>query len=171
MLLTGACPPCKRYGLGSNPSGLHQLRSGTMGGMGYRDPEKQRAYMRRWLRKRRATWIKANGPCRRCGSSQRLEVDHVDPAIKVAHNVWGWSEKRRAAELKKCQVLCYYCHLQKTHKQRFGSGAKHGTHARYTSKRFRCRCSRCKAAHRLANARWRKLTGRTQAFYNHLAAL
>jgi hypothetical protein len=43
-----------------------------------------------------------------------LELDHVDPALKVSHRVWSWARERREAELAKCQVLCHDCHVAKT---------------------------------------------------------
>ena len=55
--------------------------------------EAQRVYAREWVRKRRQAWLAANGPCRairhrrrrctrsetcrQCGSTDRLEVDHI----------------------------------------------------------------------------------------------
>jgi hypothetical protein len=47
--------------------------------MPYADLKKQRAYQREWKARRRATWIKENGPCAECGSTKRLEVHHTDP--------------------------------------------------------------------------------------------
>lgn len=58
-----------------------------------------------------------NGPCRQCGSTEDLELDHIDPTTKISHAVWSWSEQRRAEELKKCQVLCHNYHETKTLKQ------------------------------------------------------
>ena len=109
--------------------------------------EQKREYQRRWLRKRRETWIQANGPCRYCGSLENLEVDHIDPATKIAHNVWSWSEARRAIELKKCQVLCATCHQVKTaHENSIRqlqsvSDLKHGASHAYN--RRGCRCEAC----------------------------
>ena len=76
--------------------------------------EYNREYHRRVKVERRAAWFAANGPCQQCGSWENLEVDHVDPTIKVSQNVWTWGEERRAAELAKCQVLCHGCHRTKT---------------------------------------------------------
>lgn len=73
-----------------------------------------RGFQREWVRKQRQEWLLANGPCRQCGSSLRLEVDHVDPTQKVSHKVWSWSKERRSEELSKCQILCHSCHRQKT---------------------------------------------------------
>lgn len=43
-----------------------------------------------------------------------LQLDHIDAAQKVTHNIWAWSEVKRDLELKKCQVLCRSCHRKKT---------------------------------------------------------
>jgi hypothetical protein len=69
------------------------------------------------MKRIRAEWIAANGPCRQCGSKERLEIDHKNPDDKVSHAVWSWRKEKREAELAKCQVLCYKCHKRKTAKQ------------------------------------------------------
>lgn len=122
--------------------------------MGYVDREKQRAYQRAWLAARKAAWIAEHGPCARCGSAKKLEVDHIDPSTKVSHSVWSWSKERREAELAKCQVLCGKCHKAKS---RAAREPTHGTHSRYAHRR--CRCAKCKKAHRITNARYRKKKG------------
>jgi hypothetical protein len=76
----------------------------------YRDPDRQRAFQRAWIKRRREEWIAANGPCIDCGSTERLEVDHESAASKVSHRIWSWSESRRLAELAKCVVRCRPCH-------------------------------------------------------------
>lgn len=76
--------------------------------------EAQREYQRNWMRKRRQTWLDANGPCVDCGSDVNLEVDHVDRSTKVDHKVWSWSQARRDVELAKCLVRCARCHEAKT---------------------------------------------------------
>src|SRR6476620_8738222 len=77
-----------------------------------------RKFQRAWVRRRRAAWIAANGPCAQCGSTDRLEVDHRNPAEKEipTRALWGMSPRnpKRIAELAKCQVLCHDCHKQKT---------------------------------------------------------
>lgn len=77
------------------------------------DPELMREYKREWTAKRRAAWFR-DKQCVRCGSVEKLELDHVDPALKVSHSIWSWSEVKRDAEILKCQVLCKACHLSKT---------------------------------------------------------
>ncbi len=79
-----------------------------------KDRVKRREYARRWKQAVRDKWLAENGPCRRCGGTEALEVDHIDPRQKLEHRIWTWSAKRRAAELAKCQVLCWVCHRQKS---------------------------------------------------------
>ncbi len=76
-----------------------------------------RKYQLAWMKKHRQEWFDINGPCVKCGSRKRLELDHVDPKTKESHKIWSWSEERRNKELKKCQVLCYDCHKKKTAKE------------------------------------------------------
>jgi hypothetical protein len=67
----------------------------------------------RWHRRRNA-WFTENGPCQGCGTWEDLELDHIDRALKEAHNIWNWSDVRREIELAKCQVLCRPCHIEKS---------------------------------------------------------
>ena len=85
--------------------------------MPIRDPEERRAYNREWMRKRRADWF-AGKVCAECGGTDRLELDHADPAIKVTHAVWSWSAERRETELVKCRPMCHECHLRKSATER-----------------------------------------------------
>lgn len=76
-----------------------------------------RNYQREWMRRRRAEFF-ADKACAACGINESLELDHVDPDMKVSHKIWSWSEERRAAEIAKCQVLCTECHKMKTFSER-----------------------------------------------------
>jgi hypothetical protein len=79
--------------------------------------EEQRRYQREWIARRRREWFDENGPCVDCGSQENLELDHVDPTIKVDHKVWSWTKIRREIELAKCMVRCESCHLKRTIQQ------------------------------------------------------
>lgn len=120
--------------------------------MPYKDPAIQRAFQNKFLKERRDLWLASNGPCS-CGSRIDLQVDHVDPSKKVDHKVWSWSEKRRAEELSKCQVLCKKCHRKKTNKDN-NYGQIHGTYNSY--KRYCCRCAPCKKASAEDRRRWKR---------------
>lgn len=117
--------------------------------------EEQRAYQRQWIAKRRLDWIEENGPCVSCGSSSRLEVDHIDPSTKSmpVRDIWSRREEVRNAELSKCQVLCYECHKKKTAKDlsdHFTIARECGTRQKYAQG---CRCEPCTEALR---AHWRE---------------
>ena len=124
------------------------------------NPEKIRAQGRRaqrvYMERRRTAWIEANGPCRYCGSSEDLEVDHVDPATKVSSKFWHWSAERRSMELAKCQVLCRVCHAKKTAQEwrtLRTNPIPHGTDSGYSLHRYRGElpaCAACVAAHSIA---------------------
>lgn len=92
--------------------------------MPYAELKRQREYQRNWMAKRRADWFAENGPCVDCGALDDLEADHRDPALKISHRIWSWSDSRRAAELAKCVVRCAPCHLAKTKGE--GSGVIQG---------------------------------------------
>lgn len=83
--------------------------------MGYTG-EKKRAYQLQWMQNRRQSWIDENGPCVDCGSTENLEVDHVDAKTKQYNPARIWSRRKeiRDAELSKCVVRCYSCHKAKT---------------------------------------------------------
>ena len=85
--------------------------------MPHKDPEVrkayQKAYQRQWIAQRRADFF-ADKICVRCGSSEGLELDHIDPSTKISNNIWSWSQVRREAEIAKCQILCADCHTEKT---------------------------------------------------------
>ena len=121
--------------------------------MPYANPDAQRAYQLAWITRRRDEWIAENGPCQRCGSTEDLEVDHVDPATKSMNPtaIWGKSKLVRMRELAKCQVLCKRCHGEKTAAQ-FRIEHEHGTEGRYGKG---CRCDGCRAAHTARGADYR----------------
>lgn len=85
--------------------------------MPYADPVKNSESKRLWRLRQRAAWF-ADKVCAHCGSREELELDHIDPALKVSHKIFGWAPARRDAELAKCQPLCHRCHKVKTKAQR-----------------------------------------------------
>lgn len=119
--------------------------------MPYKDPERMKEYQKEWMRARRATYL-AGKACVKCGATERLEIDHINPAEKESHHIWSWAEERRSVELAKCQILCNACHKLKTREdQRVFH--EHGTYGRY--KTDRCRCDACRAANASATRRRR----------------
>jgi 5-methylcytosine-specific restriction endonuclease McrA len=116
--------------------------------------ERMRKYQREWRQARWQAWVDENGPCAQCGSDEGVQVDHMDPDKKVSHRIWSWREERRLEELAKCQVLCRPCHNEKTSRER--GAPEHGTNARYTSKKYYCRCQPCKSAHNAVNKKYQR---------------
>lgn len=56
------------------------------------------------------------GKCIKCGSTEKLEFDHIDPSRK-SFNVSRWLHSSYDSfylELDKCQILCNKCHKEKT---------------------------------------------------------
>ena len=56
------------------------------------------------------------GKCARCGTTDKLDIDHIDPETKsfTFGNNWGAPLSVLNEELKKCQLLCRPCHIEKT---------------------------------------------------------
>lgn len=111
----------------------------------------QREYQRKWVAERRAKAM-AGASCVRCGSTDSLELDHIDPKTKVDHKIWSWSQQRREAEIAKCQWLCQRCHIEKSLADRGSSPAKCGTLTRY---RHGCRCDACRLAKSASQHKYR----------------
>lgn len=104
--------------------------------MGHTSESRKRAYEK--IKTRKNEWFKNNGPCKRCGSWEKLELDHIDRNTKQHHAIWSWSQQRREVELAKCQVLCNSCHKIKTASENM----RHGI-SRYD---YGCRCDICRKA-------------------------
>jgi hypothetical protein len=94
---------------------IYEMFLKEMNKMGYTG-EKKREYARKWMANRRSEYFK-DKKCVECGSTEHLELDHIDPETKENHAIWSWSEERRNKELKKCQVLCKKCHREKSNKE------------------------------------------------------
>lgn len=75
--------------------------------------DQKRAYAREWMARRRAAFFDGRS-CVKCGSTESLELDHIDRSVKWTHRIWSYSEEKRMVELAKCQILCHDCHLAKT---------------------------------------------------------
>lgn len=103
--------------------------------------EKKQKYQREWKNNRRQEWILENGPCKKCGSWNNLEVDHINPKLKTmeASSMWSRTKEVRDKELENCQVLCKSCHLQKTLSER--PKPRHGTTTMYY--KHKCKCEIC----------------------------
>jgi hypothetical protein len=90
------------------------------------------------------------GKCVRCGTTENLEFDHIDPSTKVfaisaaLSRAWDALVK----EASKCQLLCKPCHVAKGAEDR--PELQHGTY--YVYWYWNCRCDLCKAANAAKSA-------------------
>jgi hypothetical protein len=131
--------------------------------MPYKDKSKTAECKRILLASRKEAWFAENGPCRKCGSAENLEVDHIDPSQKAFSINWGIRRDVLEIELGKCQALCEKCHIEKSALERTKNshdlkstisaeasagfvrdGILHGTRNSYNY--HRCRCAACRAA-------------------------
>lgn len=111
-------------------------------------------YMRQYRQERRRRAVELLGSkCSRCGSTDRLEIDHVDPEKKTFplsgfHKSWA----AILEELTKCQLLCQSCHQDKTSAENSAANtAGCGTPAQY---KRGCRCTACITEMKAARRRW-----------------
>lgn len=119
--------------------------------------DQKREYDRMRAASARAEWVASKGgACFRCGSTDRIEIDHIDPSTKEYKIATIWSRKKeiREYELAKCQLLCYNCHKEKTIAETIKE-MQHGTLSMYQSRK--CRCDECRAANAERSAKNKKL--------------
>lgn len=115
--------------------------------MPYKNIEMRRQCSResakRIYHQRRSEYLKDKS-CAVCGSKEKLELDHIEPATRPKDwsGIWSMKPERRVEELKKCQVLCRKHHWEKTRDEN-GWRIKHGTLTAY--RHYRCRCETCRS--------------------------
>lgn len=94
--------------------------------MPYKNKDQYNEYLRkymikRWEKRRASAIAQLGGKCVSCESMERLEFDHIFPALKsfnITNTLKSASEKRFQSELAKCQLLCNDCHKKKTKSDR-----------------------------------------------------
>ena len=120
--------------------------------MPHKDRETNNEYMRKYIlqkyikRMAQAHDLLGN-KCVKCGSLENLEIDHIDPTTKnfsIGARAAGVSEVKFLEEVKKCQLLCYTCYMEKTLSER-GQLPVEGRHGTITTYK-KCRCEECRAA-------------------------
>ena len=133
--------------------------------MPYRDKRQQQEFQRKHVAAKRAAWVrKFGGCCKRCGSTEKLQFDHIDATKKVSHRIWSWTDQRISEELLKCQLLCRTCHQAKTNEE-----MGHGKHGAAGYKRG-CRCGVCVVAQRKRIYAWRERVGGRKAIAGSVPA-
>src|SRR3990167_1281726 len=102
-------------------------------------------YQRKQRRERRKMLIKLLGNvCVKCGSNNKLEFDHKNRKLKKFTIAVILSSKmsKLMKEVKKCQLLCKKCHINKSIIERKDKIAVHGSMGMYSN--HGCRCIKCK---------------------------
>lgn len=126
--------------------------------------ERLRVYMQNRRNMRRSELIAyLGGKCKRCGTIENLEFDHIIPHC-VNFRINGRSLDKPMdqlyAEVDRCQLLCHTCHKAKSDEesrqmvpwnkgQRLAGNnfGEHGVASTYNERG--CRCPLCKKAKRL----------------------
>jgi hypothetical protein len=106
------------------------------------------AYMSHKYNVQRAFFIELmGGECRRCKSTTKLEIDHIDPSKKTMQIglLFGKGQILAAVHelITQCQILCKKCHTEKTKSEsrRFNQPLKHGS--MYVWMNLNCPCEPC----------------------------
>ena len=81
------------------------------------------------IRKERRQYLEEylGGKCVRCGTTERLEFDHIKPENKsytIACNITSFSLEELILEVDKCQLLCRPCHIEKSRENGDFTGPK-----------------------------------------------
>lgn len=122
---------------------------------------------RRYRDRRAEAVISLGGVCVICGTTDQLELDHIDRTTKSFEisKIWNSVPGLFWEEVRKCQLLCDPCHNLKTLDEK-GQKPARGTHGTLSAYRY-CRCQTCLDAmaeyNRNNRVRWRRpgLTPRT----------
>lgn len=100
--------------------------------MAYSTEQMREYQVRRRAKLRAELTALLGGKCVRCGTTEKLQFDHIDPETKLFVISSGLDKPREVllAEVAKCQLLCQVHHREKSAKEATGSinyscGEKH----------------------------------------------
>lgn len=118
--------------------------------MPFKNKEQYNEYSRKYqanrYKVRRAAFIEElGGSCKKCGATENLEFDHIDSSTKsfdISKALGSRSYEKLAEEIKKCQLLCGICHLEKSRENKDLGNVSHGGGK---SGKRNCPCAPCKA--------------------------
>ena len=68
----------------------------------------------RYERNKQKCVDKLGGKCVKCGTTEHLQFDHINPLEKSFTISSNFHRKDLDEELAKCQLLCWDCHMEKT---------------------------------------------------------
>jgi hypothetical protein len=110
----------------------------------------QREYQKKRYARRMTEAREALGGRCSCGSTDRLQLDHVDPAMKTMTiaDMTRLGDERFWAEVRKCQLLCFDCHVAKSKLDLsvMAKARQPGHHGISHYNKHGCRCPICSAA-------------------------
>ena len=112
-----------------------------------------------WHKRRKKIIDYLGGKCIKCGSKEKLEIDHINANEKVCNVKDNLTFKTMKEEIDKCQVLCYDCHKEKSISERkpFIHGSRYGWQKKH------CKCNDCQSTkiiqEKERNLKRRKLPG------------
>ena len=114
-------------------------------------------HLKRYHQRRKMALDYLGNKCIICGTQEQLELDHIDPSTKSVEmgKLWGIAIDRYWNEVKKCQILCRPCHINKT-LDNGDNGKYHKRCGTYYSYRKGCRCLKCKEAEKQQRKKWNK---------------
>lgn len=120
----------------------------------YTKSQQRDYFLKRYHNRRNKAIALLGNKCTDCGSTENIEIDHVNPEDKEfsLSKRWGQAWEKIRAELAKCQLLCVTCHAHKT-KTYIVNKRHHGTTTMY---RHGCRCSACSACAVRYNREYKK---------------
>jgi hypothetical protein len=105
------------------------------------------------------------GVCVKCRTANKLEFDHINNDREDRYHLLSQMLKgnwnKILLELKKCQLLCHYCHIRKTKEDNGFTGYKHGTISMYINRK--CRCDSCRVANTVSCRLYKLRLAETQA--------
>lgn len=124
--------------------------------------------LKRSLKRREQALEYLGGCCSSCGKKGLLEFDHKDPTTKLFTIAKGYSfsEERFWNEVKKCQLLCQWCHKLKTIKQ-LGLKIAKGNHGTVSTYHY-CKCDECRAAWNKASRDYKRKKKLENETSNHI---
>lgn len=121
--------------------------------------EHMRLYMKeRYDERKKIAFDLLGGRCANCGSTENLDIDHVDRKKKTMATTRMTMVRmvKFIKELSLCQLLCKSCHIRKTIEER-GNKVAVGTHGTLSALRW-CKppCQACRDAKNKWNREWKK---------------
>jgi 5-methylcytosine-specific restriction endonuclease McrA len=82
--------------------------------------EQRRVYQAEYRKRRRNRAIELlGGKCSECGTTENLELNHIDPSQKrFSLGKWDGTAEEYWREVVKCNLLCHEHHVAETDRQR-----------------------------------------------------